>query len=117
MFYVFSTGCQELKANLLPTLERDNKASFEITPYKIAPIKSYAIKQDLEFAEIEIVILTSQALCAKIGNHIGWINEEKIFLYWRTKVWDNAPFNELMRMQNELLRMKTLLENIKSGNN
>jgi hypothetical protein len=44
MFWVFSTGSQELKANLLPTLERDNKASFEITPYKIAPIKSSATK-------------------------------------------------------------------------
>ena len=113
---MFSTGCQELKTNLLPILEKDNKASFEITPHKIVPIKSFATKQDLEFAEIEAIILTSQALCVKIDNHMGWIKEEKIFLYWKTKIWDNAPFNKLMRMQNELLWMKTLLKNIKSGN-
>jgi hypothetical protein len=112
---VFSTGSQELKANLLPILKRDNKASFDISRDKIAPIKNSTTKRDLEFAEMEVTILMSQALCAKINNHMGWIKEEKILLCWGTKVWDNAPVNELTRLQNRLLRMKTLLANIKSG--
>jgi hypothetical protein len=44
MFWVFSIGSQELKENLLLAPERDNKASFDITPHKIAPIKSSANK-------------------------------------------------------------------------
>jgi hypothetical protein len=80
MFWVFSIGSQELKENLLLAPERDNKASFDITPHKIAPIKSSAIKQDLEFTKMEATILTSQALCAKISNHMGWIKEKYIFL-------------------------------------
>jgi hypothetical protein len=100
---VFSIGSQELKANLLPTLERDNKASFDISPDKIAPIKNSATKRDLNFTKMEAAILTSQALCVKINNHMGWIKEEKILLCWGTKVWDNAPVNELMRLQNQLL--------------
>jgi hypothetical protein len=70
MFWVFSIGSQELKANLLPALERDNKASFGISLDKIAPIKSSATKWDLEFTKMEAAILTFQALCS-------WIEEEK----------------------------------------
>jgi hypothetical protein len=44
MFWVFSTGSQELKVDLLPRLYRDNKASFDISPDKMALIKSSATK-------------------------------------------------------------------------
>ena len=99
MFWVFSIGSQELSTK---------EASFDISLDKIASIKSSATKQDLEFTEMEAAILTSQALCS-------WIEEEKIFLYWGTKVWDNAPVNELTILQNQLFWMKALLANIKSG--
>jgi hypothetical protein len=108
MFWVFSIGSQELKTNLLPILERDNKASFDISLDKITPIKSSVTKQDLEFTEMEAAIHTSQALCS-------WIEEEKIFLCWGTKVRDNVPVNELTILQNQLFWMKALLANIKSG--
>ena len=116
MFQVFSTGSQELKVNFLPILYRDNHISRQDGPNKTTPIKSSATKRDLEFAKMEAIILMSQALCTKISNHMGWIKEEKIFLCWRIKVQDNALVNELTRLQNQLLWMKTLLINIKSWN-
>ncbi|KAG0566404.1 hypothetical protein KC19_7G061500 [Ceratodon purpureus] len=111
---VDQTGNQELKS-VHPALESDKKVSLDKTPDEIGPTKSSQTKRELEFAEMEAAIATSQALCSKISNHMGWIKEEKAFLCWGTKVRDNAPVNELTRLQNQLHRMKTVLANIKSG--
>lgn len=115
MFRVLSTDSQELETSLRPAQEVENKAPLQLAADKIAPMKSSVTKRELEFAEMEAAILTSQALCSKISNHMGWIKEEKAFLCWGTKARDNAPVNELTRLQNQLLRMKTLFANIKSG--
>lgn len=106
----------EEKRKLLPSEEKKNKEKIpdEIAPIA-APMTSSETKLEKEFAEMEAAILTSQGLCSKISNHMGWIKEEKAFMCWGTKVRDTAPVNELTRLQNQLLRMKTLLASIKSG--
>ena len=115
MSWMLFLGCEDLKTNVLLAQERENKASSRNIPDGIAPIKSLETKRELEFAEMEAAILTSQELCSKINNHMGWIKEDKSFLCWGTKARDTAPVNELTRLQNQLLRMRTLLSNIKSG--
>jgi len=104
-----------LETKLLQS-EEENKAGLpdEVAP-SIAPMKSSETKLEKQFAELEAAIHTSQGLCSKISNHMGWIKEEKAFLCWGTKVRDNAPVNELTRLQNQLARMKTLVNSIKSG--
>lgn len=101
---------------MLPSEEKKKEESMsdEVAPSAV-PVKRFETKLEKECAEMEAAILTSQGLCTKIGNHMAWIKEEPKFLCWGSKVRDNAPINELTRLQNQLLRMKTLLANIKSG--
>lgn len=116
--WVLSTGTHELETKLLLPEQKENEGKFpdEIAPSG-TPMKSSETKLEKEFAEMEAAILTSQGLCSKISNHMGWIKEEKAFLCWGTKVRDTAPINELTRLQNQLARMKVLLASIKSGKN
>lgn len=105
-----------MEPKLLPSEEKKEKQKIpdEAAP-PIAPSKSSETKLERQFAEMEAAIQTSQGLCSKISNHMGWIKEEKAFLCWGTKVRDTAPVNELTRLQNQLVRMKTLLASIKSA--
>lgn len=103
---------------MLPSEEKkqEEKLPDEVAPSAV-PVKRLETKLEKEYAELEAAIVTSQGLCTKIGNHMAWIKEEPKFMCWGTKVRDNAPTNELTRLQNQLLRMKTLLANIKSHSN
>jgi hypothetical protein len=103
------------KRKVLPSDEKkiEERMPDEVAPSAV-PAKRFETKLEKDYAELEAAILTSQGLCTKIGNHMAWIKEEPKFLCWGTKVRDNAPINELTRLQNQLLRMKTLLANIRS---
>jgi len=108
------TGRHGLETKFLSS-EEENKANLpDEIALSTAPMKSSETKLEKQFAELEAAIHTLQGLCSKISNHMGWIKEEKAFLCWGTKVRDHAPVTELTRLQNQLARMKTLLNSIKS---